>query len=133
MAVTVEWANLEKTILMTTYHVGWSWAELTHLSAASQTPYLDAVEHPVYLIEVLEGRVPMPKVGWTYDINEEGIGDHPNFAGAVVVTTSRIAPMLANIFKLTAPGQAHKLHLATTVEEALTLINQMIAKRAESF
>ncbi len=126
MAFTIEWGNAERTILQTTYQTGWTWDELIHKTAEIQKNHMGSVEHPVCLIEVLEGDIPVPRLGWTHCVQSTGVHDHPNFAAAVIVTQSSLSWPLAQIFKMVLPEHGKNLHVAPTVEQAYQTAQELL-------
>lgn len=122
MTFTVEWANEEKTIVLTTFQAGWTLKEFMSESSIQEIALLDSVDHPVYLVQVLEGQLPKLSFGWTGNAEGDSALNHPNLAMIVFVAQQRLAPSLINVFSRVFPKHANTLHIEATTEAALAYI-----------
>ncbi len=132
MTFNLDWADDEKTIILVTYHPGWTWQEAILETTAPEIELLNTVEHPVYIVHHILGRLPTPSIGWTYTAETEGSFHHPNYAGAVVITPHKMNHMLFNVFVRRLPGVSHKIHLVQTPEQAYSLIASLKEKAAQT-
>lgn len=123
MPYTVEWANEEQSIILVTFEPGWTWQEFATTSAKEKIAMLDSVDHPVYIIQWFQGRIPVPKIGWTQSFRNAGTIDHPNYAMVILVTSNNIAQSLVNVFGAIVPSFKDKMRLVKTIEEAFEITN----------
>lgn len=132
MAYTIEWLDEEQTILLTTYHEGWSWREFAAEASEPIIKIFEATPHPVYNIQYLQGRMPLPTIGWTGKIGSAGVMGHPKQKAVIVVADHRLAPYLANVFLRLFPQYAQQLIHVSTLDEARATIETLKAQEVPS-
>jgi hypothetical protein len=129
MAVTIDWGNDEKNVLVATVEWPWTWDEL---SAAWKTgvSMINSVPHDVHTIAVAKTtRFPVGNI----ISNLTGITKYvpENIGLAIMVTENKFQEAINNIFFKLSPGLRQKGRVVSSLDKAFALITEIEAKEKQ--
>jgi hypothetical protein len=130
MAVTVEWGNEAKTIIVATIDWPWTWDELG-AAWKTNTDMMTSVSHTVNVFAV--GKTSRFPVGNILN-NLSHITRHvpDNLGLAVVVTDNRFQEVINTILFKLSPRLSKTGHIVHTLEEAYALVARIEAEQQRS-
>ncbi|MEP7287206.1 MAG: hypothetical protein ABI947_15735 [Chloroflexota bacterium] len=123
MPVVSQWANTEKTIIYLLYEKPWDW-EAFAAAVAQINTLIDTVSHPVDMIIVIHGGVPLNLSAWRM----RGIirDFHHNIRSTALVGANDFLRQTITAFMRVLGRGNSAFFFAATLEDALT----ELAKRA---
>ena len=123
MPVVSQWANAEKTIIYLLYEKPWDWDAFA-AGVAHSNALMDTVQHPVDMIIVIHGGLPLNLSAWRM----RGIirDFHRNLRSTALVGANDFIRQTINAFMRVIGRENRSFFFAATLEEAFT----ELAKRA---
>ena len=123
MAITVQWENLEKTIVCQTYNGVWPLEELPEAISKS-ADLINSVDHPVdVIIDLTDNGVETFSVLSSLRSIERK--EPKNQRAVVIIGATFTVNMLIRIGRTIAPSAGRYLQLAKSKEEAYKIIDQI--------
>jgi hypothetical protein len=127
MGITVEWDDVEHTIIRMTYAGSWTLEEL-RAKGMDAILMLRTVDHPVYVISDFTETANLP-VGILWQARDLNRLRPANWAAGITVTNDGLARSLLELFGVIYLGQRRKqLFVAQTTEEAYETIHRLKSK-----
>lgn len=124
MTTIVEWLNVEKNILMLTRNEPWTWNQFRECGQQA-ADLLESVDHPVYLIDNLQGNSFMPPTGFVENLKwvVANVHCHRNIQAVITVASRAIQPLFIPAIKqYGAPNREYLF--VETLDQALNLIRE---------
>lgn len=128
MGITVEWDNLEKTIILCTYRDTWTWEEF-FWAAQKASALQDTVQHTVDMVLDMRDSASTPS-GVTGKFREIARIHHPNTGIRVLVTHTDVIKVLFQVFASVYRPAARKYQVVDSLEKAYALIADLQQQRA---
>ncbi len=126
MAVTIDWGNDEKNIIIATVEWPWTWDELA-ITWKTGVEMIESVPHDVYMIAVAKTtRFPVGNIL----SNLTGMTKHVprNIGLAIMVTDNKFQEAINNIFFKLSPGLRQKGRVVSNLDKAFALVAELEAK-----
>lgn len=125
MTFDMQWIDQEETVLLTTLHEGWDWPEFLTESSMQERIKLDEAGHPVYLLKRLEGRAPVPTLGWMQTFEEAGLLTHPHLEALFIITQTEVVKSLSSVYARFHPEFNQKAFVVGNLDEAWSMISML--------
>ena len=133
MTISVDWYDEKRTILLQTFDTGWTWQDYVDLSSR-QRKMMDTVSHRVDMIGDARG-VQIPKnvlQNLSNIASNSALNNHENAGIYVIVGANNAVQTFLRIFKNVFSSQGERIFTASSLEEALTLIEKHRTETSKS-